>query len=112
MNNRLQRGNLLWEGSRMFLPEHKRALLEHRKTISQPDPPHPPDEQQLEAWHYIVDEAIATGRTVRFTLFQNGFFTEQKGQMIGISTERIQCQSITGDIFSIRWQRIAKIEWA
>lgn len=29
--NHLKRGNLLWESSRMFLPEHKEQLLEHRR---------------------------------------------------------------------------------
>lgn len=27
----LKRGNLLWEGSRMFLPEHREQLLERRR---------------------------------------------------------------------------------
>ncbi len=31
MNDHLKRGNLLWEGSRMFLPEHKQSLLERKR---------------------------------------------------------------------------------
>lgn len=31
MGEHLKRGNLLWEGSRMFLPEHREQLLERRR---------------------------------------------------------------------------------
>ncbi|OIR61271.1 hypothetical protein BLL41_12500 [Bacillus sp. FMQ74] len=39
MNDHLKRGNLLWEGSRMFLPEHKQSLLErkrHKQKLQKP----------------------------------------------------------------------------
>ena len=39
MTEHLKRGNLLWEGSRMFLPEHKEALLKlQQKEHHQPKP--------------------------------------------------------------------------
>jgi hypothetical protein len=37
--NGLRRGNLLWEGSRMFLPEHREALLKQREEAREYRPP-------------------------------------------------------------------------
>jgi hypothetical protein len=55
--SKLDRKNILWEGSRMFLPEHRKALLEQRKKATKLTPPIL-DEQQLEAITYILQEAI------------------------------------------------------
>ncbi|MXQ53802.1 YolD-like family protein [Shimazuella alba] len=54
---KLDRKNLLWEGSRMFLPEHRRALLQQRKNATKLAVPKI-DEQQLETMTYILQEAI------------------------------------------------------
>lgn len=55
--SKLDRNNILWEGSRMFLPEHRHALLQQRKDAEKLVPPIL-DEQQLEAITYILQEAV------------------------------------------------------
>ncbi|WP_037465395.1 YolD-like family protein [Shimazuella kribbensis] len=55
--SKLNRKNLLWEGSRMFLPEHRRALLKQRKEATRLTPP-TLDEQQWEIIRYLIQEAI------------------------------------------------------
>lgn len=64
----LKRGNLLWESSRMMLPEHKEQWLDHRRTsASKPRPV--VDEQQLEQWSDILAGSLATGRPLAVTLY-------------------------------------------
>jgi hypothetical protein len=48
---------MLWEGSRMFLPEHRNALLQQRKDANKLTPP-VLDEQQMDAIAYILQEAL------------------------------------------------------
>jgi hypothetical protein len=59
----LVRGNLLWESSRMMLPEHREQLLERRSRLE--DTPMPElDEQQCEQ----LDAAFRTHQPVRLTV--------------------------------------------
>jgi len=39
MSDYLKRGNLMWEGSRMMLPEHIQALRERKRKAEQDAPP-------------------------------------------------------------------------
>lgn len=49
----LRRGNLLWEGSRMMLPEHREGLLDRRREQRKQDMPDLDEDQQT-----IIDQAI------------------------------------------------------
>ncbi len=65
--NKLTPGaNLLWEGSRMMLPEHREQLLHEKR---QEKKFHPPllDEDQLQQINRAILEAIAHKRTVTVT---------------------------------------------
>lgn len=53
-NDELKRGNLLWEGSRMMLPEHKEALLERKRKQKEFTPPLLGEEQLIELNHVIL----------------------------------------------------------
>lgn len=53
MCNHLKRGNLLWEGSRMILPEHREALREHRRDSFRQTRPVLDDQQREQ-----IDRAI------------------------------------------------------
>lgn len=64
--NTLHRGNLLWEGSRMFLPEHREQLLKQRKKQTEFTPPQL-DEDQLEQMNLILQEALQGDRAVMVT---------------------------------------------
>lgn len=62
----MQRGNLLWEGSRMILPEHRKRLLEYRDQVDRAAKYHRPswDEQQLEEFQHLLSWAIGEEREV------------------------------------------------
>lgn len=65
MSKKLQ-GNGLWESSRMFLPEHKEALLEQKrsqKTYSLPEL----DEDQLQEMNRVIAESIEHDQAVTIT---------------------------------------------
>jgi hypothetical protein len=62
----LDRKNLLWEGSRMFLPEHRQALVQQRREAEHFIPPEL-DEQQLEAISYFIQEAIELEQPILVT---------------------------------------------
>jgi len=63
----LKRGNLLWESSRMFLPEHREQLLEHRRRRNAVIPPEP-DEDRIRLMNGVLSAALATGRRVAVTV--------------------------------------------
>lgn len=62
----LKRGNLLWESSRMFLPEHKEQLLTHRRRQRAFVPPDL-DEDRIRQLNEQIGEARASGRRVAVT---------------------------------------------
>lgn len=65
MNERkgLKRGNLLWEGSRMILPEHREQLLEYRRKQNEFQVPEL-DEDQIAEINRMLAEAIREKRPV------------------------------------------------
>ncbi|MBO8172582.1 MAG: YolD-like family protein [Bacillaceae bacterium] len=67
----LKRGNLLWESSRMMLPEHREQLLEKRRNERwQEENPHvEPDEQELERMHVRLSRAVEENRPVTLTVW-------------------------------------------
>ncbi len=68
MSEGLRRGNLLWEGSRMFLPEHKEQLLEHRRQLNRKERPEL-DEQRIEQLSQILRQAIHSGAETAITCY-------------------------------------------
>jgi hypothetical protein len=74
----LQRGNLLWESSRMFLPEHKHALLERKEELKKVEKPEL-DEQELHAIGLIVLDSLKHELAVKVIYWHDGFFREQIG---------------------------------
>ncbi|WP_332628876.1 YolD-like family protein [Halalkalibacter flavus] len=74
----LHRGNLLWESSRMFLPEHKEALLERRMELNKVAKPEL-DEQELEEIGIIVTDSLKHELDVQITYWQDGMFYELIG---------------------------------
>jgi len=62
----LKRGNLLWESSRMFLPEHREQLLEQRRRKRDYIVP-ALEEDRLSELNDALSEALQTGRTAAVT---------------------------------------------
>ncbi|MBU8908149.1 YolD-like family protein [Desertibacillus haloalkaliphilus] len=73
MNEELRRGNILWESSRMFLPEHKEALMKKKLEKKEYTPPEL-DEDQFEEMNRILMESIELDNAVTVT------YTEQFGE--------------------------------
>lgn len=65
-NDELKRGNLLWEGSRMMLPEHKEALLERNRKLKEFIPPLL-GEEQLTELNQVILQSIEHDLAVTIT---------------------------------------------
>lgn len=66
-----QRGNKLFAGSRMILPEHREQMLkqdEENEKVAKPLP----DEQQQERMNHMITGAETGGDEVRVTYYHNG----------------------------------------
>ncbi|WP_227939481.1 YolD-like family protein [Alkalihalobacillus deserti] len=74
----LDRGNLLWESSRMFLPEHKQALLLRKEELKKIEKPEL-DEQELQEIGIIVLDSLKHELNVKITYWSEGFFHELIG---------------------------------
>jgi len=59
----LKRGNLLWEGSRMFLPEHREQLLERRRSRREYLMPEL-DEEWLTGINRALSDSLAYGQPI------------------------------------------------
>ncbi|QQK78981.1 YolD-like family protein [Salicibibacter cibi] len=93
MREYLQRGNKLWEGSRMFLPQHKQALLDHKKEQQKVKKPEL-DEQELEELNQTFHMALANKAPVTFTYYQEGQFSELVGYIDGFLRDRKELRII------------------
>lgn len=80
MNEHLQRGNLLWEGSRMFLPEHKQSLLErkrHKQKLQKPIL----DSDKLEEMNQTLCTAMEFAQDITVSCFQDGEIVTCSGKI-------------------------------
>ncbi|MFC4387188.1 YolD-like family protein [Gracilibacillus marinus] len=60
--------NILWESSRMMLPEHKEVLVKHQQQLNKKKKPIV-DEQQLEEFSLVIQEALEYDFPVAVRLF-------------------------------------------
>ena len=62
----MDRGNKLWEGHRVILPEHRELLFEHKQKEREY---HPPDlaEDQIEKMSRVIERSIVEMRTIVLT---------------------------------------------
>ncbi|WP_152654520.1 YolD-like family protein [Oceanobacillus sp. CFH 90083] len=68
--NKLTSGsNLLWESSRMMLPEHKEVLQRHKKELNKRIKPIL-DEQQVELFSQSIAEAMKQNKKVKIQISQ------------------------------------------
>ncbi|HEU5141474.1 MAG TPA: YolD-like family protein [Bacillales bacterium] len=81
MSEHLKRGNMLWEGSRMFLPEHKQALLKRKQQQEWVEKPII-DEQTLVKLDETICEAMAENRLMRFEYYRQGQIHTLTGKAI------------------------------
>lgn len=70
-NDELRRGNLLWESSRMMLPEHKEALLERTRKQKEISAPLLGEEQLMEL-NQVILQSIDHDLAVTITYVTKG----------------------------------------
>lgn len=108
----LKRGNMLWEGSRMFLPEHREQLLEMRRRRRELAIPEL-DEDRLAELDTLLREALASGRPI--TVIWAGKYEEERisGSITHIDPLqgllRIEGEDETA---VLRFDRLLHAEWA
>lgn len=111
MSRILDRKNLLWEGSRMFLPEHRQALLEQRRKAEEFTPPEL-DESQLEYMNYLLQEAMEEEKPVVITYATQyapeqfcGFIdkVDPYEKMIQLSNGSCKKQISFGKLIHVEW---------
>ncbi|HHU18745.1 MAG TPA: YolD-like family protein [Bacilli bacterium] len=92
MKNKLTAGsNLLWESSRMMLPEHKALLREHEASRDKKQRPSY-DEQFLTDLVYQIETAFIENRMIKLTYYEDEAYHERTGKIIAINRERQQFQ--------------------
>ncbi|WP_010649697.1 YolD-like family protein [Oceanobacillus massiliensis] len=86
--NKLTPGsNLLWESSRMMLPEHKEVLQQHQKELHKRKKPIL-DEQQIELFSHSIGEAMKRNKDVKMQIFNLYEDTYIVGKVKKVSPER------------------------
>ncbi len=68
------RGNLLWEGSRMMLPEHKQAWIEMQKEENKVELHGELDDDQWREIGEVIMDALNHTLVVRLTYWQDGYY--------------------------------------
>ena len=80
MTDGLNRRNKLWEGSRMFLPQHKQALQHHRQAQQRVKKPEL-DEQRLEEFDDMIRKAFLEHRPLSILYHRNGNVRQLTGKL-------------------------------
>lgn len=78
-------GNGMWEASRMMLPEHRQAILQHRNEWKRKEKPLL-DEQRLDELSRQIVEAMQTNSVVRVEIYHPYRMQEVTGQITMLDT--------------------------
>jgi hypothetical protein len=100
--NKLTSGyNLLWESSRMMLPEHKERIIGHRESLKRKARP-VLDEQEMEELALRIGESLETGRPVTLRLYGDLADREETGVVTKVDpqTGRIRLRTAQGDVWA------------
>lgn len=73
MSDYLKRENLLWEGSRMMLPEHKQAIRAQNEKEKHVPPPLL-DEQELTEIGIVAMESLSYSLPVHVVYWEDGYY--------------------------------------
>ena len=107
----LKRGNLLWESSRMFLPEHREQLLSHRRRKREYVQPELDEDCRSELDAALLD-AFASGRTVVIT-YGGQYEPERiRGRVARIDTmtSQLRVETDSGAV-QLPFRSVLHIEW-
>lgn len=95
MTNKLSpNSNLLWESSRMMLPEHTALLRQHEaEKVKEEKPDY--DVQFLEQLLYTIERAYHDKSLVKLKYYDRGSFCEVVGRITAIDPEKQSIQLTT-----------------
>ncbi|WP_416150748.1 YolD-like family protein [Salipaludibacillus sp. HK11] len=106
MSDYLKRGNLMWEGSRMMLPEHIQALRNRKKSKKQ-DPRPSLEEDDLTEFSLIATDSLNHMLHVTVVYWRDGFDQEITG-VIDHMDHHLKRLKINGQWIHVR--ELKKIE--
>lgn len=110
MSDHLHRENLLWEGSRMMLPEHKAGILRYRTERNKKEKPEL-DQQKLEDFVRTIGVSMFTEQPVRITVYGEYEDTIVVGKIDKILTETKTLKVGVEDSFEwIKLEDVLKME--
>ncbi|MCM2675559.1 YolD-like family protein [Alkalicoccobacillus plakortidis] len=92
----LRRGNLLWEGSRMMLPEHKAAIREHNEKEKRIEK-HELDPDELQEIGYVVMDALKHTHNVVINYWDHWAYHDVVGMIANVSKDQKQIKLETDD---------------
>ncbi|MDA3129110.1 YolD-like family protein [Aliibacillus thermotolerans] len=108
----LQRGNKLWEGSRMFLPEHKQALIDWQKEQQKVTKPIL-DEQELDVLNRTLHTALVQQASLRITYYEEGHLLEIVGYVDKFfeSRKELRIVDVSEQIHHLQIDNIIQFAW-
>lgn len=109
--NKLSEGyNIMWESSRIMLPEHVEALHElAREEKKQPKPFI--DEQEWEEFSQLINEAIHYNKKIIVTKWDDGHFYDVAGYVnnVDFQLKRIRINIDEIDVDFVRFDEIVNV---
>jgi hypothetical protein len=87
MAEHLKRDNLLFEGSRFILPEHKNMLMDYAKQQKKINKP-TLDEQKIEEINDVIRIALEEYTLIQVKVYKHGFIEDMKGYIEKVDTNR------------------------
>ncbi|MFC4387536.1 YolD-like family protein [Gracilibacillus marinus] len=94
--NKLSIGsNLLWESSRMMLPEHVEVLMEHDRRRDEVEKPIVAEDKWTEI-QYTIQEALQFNKEVTVTFYANRRIKHASGTILKINNDRLDLDVADG----------------
>ncbi|MBB6603417.1 YolD-like family protein [Bacillus pumilus] len=109
--NKLTSGyNLMWESSRMMLPEHREQLLAQKRQKKKYTPP-PLSTDQLEEMNFLITQSITEDQAICVTYAEAGRKEQFWGwvKAIHYETQRIKIVN-DEDVLNLSLQQIVAID--
>ncbi|TSB45326.1 YolD-like family protein [Alkalicoccobacillus porphyridii] len=111
MSDYLRRENLLWEGSRMMLPEHKQAIRAQNEYEKRVNPPLL-DEQELEELGIVAMESLSYSLPIHVEYWEDGYYKKLIAVVERVNEQSKQVSFREGpeSIVTVEIQKLKSIE--
>ena len=112
MPNKLTEGsNVLWESSRMILPEHKERINQRRREVMGRGEPKKPrlSEYEMEELAYQLQEAMENGTPLALYVWSRGAVVGKIVKMVP-ETKMVHVRTPPGDVVRVPFFDIVKAE--